>query len=580
MDRSRRARYSGHTSRYAAPEKASSTLLEYIELDDNLCFTGTSADTTNYVSFLTVLRAAMPFGTTISVCAPASFWYLQGFEIQAMAPLVDYVVFMTYDIHGQWDYGNAYSDDGCPLGNCLRSDVNLTETLLALSMITKAGVPSNQIVVGVTSYGRSFQMTTAGCYTADCTYTGANSGAFAGPCTQTEGYIADAEINSILAGTGTVLSADGSPMAVTGTPFSYFDNNSYSNIAVYDGTQWVGYMDNSNKADRVSLYQTYNFAGTADWAIDLQNFTGDTGGTSGSEIIFLDPSIWTEPNPDITCEPPCILVLPPYPLGSTQTVSWPELTTTLLSSSADGSVYVVTTTIDVPAFTITDVSLQPITILPTDTGTYVLDPVQSITPSSFIITLPPYEATFPPTTPTPVATTSTTTSGTAVLGLIPPGVVFYPTPVPVTIQPQPSFSVSFPPPPTPMPAVTISNGPNPTPTTCTGSGCGSRNCGIFGCEPGCGLFGCNGGCGIFGCGGGCGILGCFGDCPLDLCGGLGCLIPGGCGNTQGPDGGDDSNDCDEPATASACTYVVSSYSSPPMAEYSTTTSVCVVLFLS
>lgn len=64
--------------------------------------------------------------------------------------------FMTYDLHGQWDYGNKWSVPGCPAGNCLRSQVNSTETHTALSMITKAGVPSNKIVVGVTSYGRAF----------------------------------------------------------------------------------------------------------------------------------------------------------------------------------------------------------------------------------------------------------------------------------------------------------------------------------------------------------------------------------------------------------------------------------------
>lgn len=41
--------------------------------------------------------------------------------------------------------------------------VNMTETYTALSMITKAGVSSNKIAVGVSSYGRSFQMTDSSC---------------------------------------------------------------------------------------------------------------------------------------------------------------------------------------------------------------------------------------------------------------------------------------------------------------------------------------------------------------------------------------------------------------------------------
>lgn len=39
-------------------------------------------------------------------------------------------------------------------------------------MITKAGVPSNKVIVGVTSYGRSFQMVDPSCTGPDCLFTG------------------------------------------------------------------------------------------------------------------------------------------------------------------------------------------------------------------------------------------------------------------------------------------------------------------------------------------------------------------------------------------------------------------------
>jgi hypothetical protein len=47
--------------------------------------------------------------------------YLKGFPIKEMAPVLDYIVYMTYDLHGQWDYGNQFSTEGCEAGNCLRS---------------------------------------------------------------------------------------------------------------------------------------------------------------------------------------------------------------------------------------------------------------------------------------------------------------------------------------------------------------------------------------------------------------------------------------------------------------------------
>ncbi|KAF3401943.1 hypothetical protein F1880_009951 [Penicillium rolfsii] len=217
-----------------------------------------SFDNIYYWEFVTLVKSSLNSqapGTTVSIAAPASYWYLKAFPIAAIAAEVDYVIFMTYDLHGQWDYGHANADIGCPGGNCLRSGVNLTETVNALSMITKAGVPSNKIVVGVSSYGRSFQMTEAGCYGPMCTNVGPSSGAYRGICTKTAGYLGNAEIAYM--------------NATMSSTYSYLDD-SYSNILVFDETQWVSYMDDNNKAVRASLYEAYNFAGTTDWAIDLQ----------------------------------------------------------------------------------------------------------------------------------------------------------------------------------------------------------------------------------------------------------------------------------------------------------------------
>jgi chitinase len=128
---------------------------------------GSQTESIAYFLLLDELKQAMPAGKTVSITAPASYWYPQYFSIQALSVVVDYIVYMTYDLHGQWDHTNKYATPGCPsydagLGNYLRSHVNLTETISSLSMITKAGVPFNMVVVGVSSYGRSFQMSAAG----------------------------------------------------------------------------------------------------------------------------------------------------------------------------------------------------------------------------------------------------------------------------------------------------------------------------------------------------------------------------------------------------------------------------------
>ena len=119
----------------------------------------------------------------------------------------------------------------------------------------------------------------------------------------------------------------------------------------------------------------------------------------------------------------------------------------------------VTTTISVPVFTMTDISLQPITLLGTEASTYEVNPVQSIMPPSFIWTLGPNEATFPSSAiPTPSVTVDAGQAGggegggdgtSSVANATVPGgrfvVTFFPTPIPVTIHPQPTYSITIPP---------------------------------------------------------------------------------------------------------------------------------------
>ncbi|EAQ88055.1 hypothetical protein CHGG_04674 [Chaetomium globosum CBS 148.51] len=219
---------------------------------------GSLDDGKNLASCLVLLRDLLGPDQSLSIATPASYWYLKGFPIAKMSAALDYIVYMTYDLHGQWDFGSRWADPGCPDGNCLRSHVNLTETLNALSMITKAGVPSNKIAVGISSYGRSFQMTTPGCTGPMCTYTGPASGAKPGRCTNTAGYLANAEINEIIARKSNVQ--------------TFHDASSDSDILVYDTVHWVAYMDNVTKADRIARYQRLNMWGVSDWAVDLEAF--------------------------------------------------------------------------------------------------------------------------------------------------------------------------------------------------------------------------------------------------------------------------------------------------------------------
>lgn len=224
---------------------------------------GSAEDGPNYLAFLVVLKNLLP-GKSVSIAAPASYWYLKQFPIAQISKIVDYIVYMTYDLHGQWDAQSGDSQEGCNTGNCLRSQVNLTETRQSLAMITKAGVPGNKVVVGVTSYGCAFKMAEAGCYGPDCFYTGdrLNSNAKPGKCTATAGYIANAEIAETL---------NSPKRAITQ---HFLDPSSHSDILIYDDTEYVSYMSESTKKTRAALYAAWGLGGTSDWTSDLQTYNG------------------------------------------------------------------------------------------------------------------------------------------------------------------------------------------------------------------------------------------------------------------------------------------------------------------
>lgn len=55
---------------------------------------GEQTDGINYLKFLSVLKTRMGI-KTVSIAAPASYWYLKAFPIDRIASVIDYIVYMT-----------------------------------------------------------------------------------------------------------------------------------------------------------------------------------------------------------------------------------------------------------------------------------------------------------------------------------------------------------------------------------------------------------------------------------------------------------------------------------------------------
>jgi chitinase len=78
---------------------------EYPAADDR---SGRTEDFANFPKFMANLKKALK-GTGgrdgLSVTLPASYWYLQHFDLVNLAKSVDYFNIMSYDLHGTWDKG-------------------------------------------------------------------------------------------------------------------------------------------------------------------------------------------------------------------------------------------------------------------------------------------------------------------------------------------------------------------------------------------------------------------------------------------------------------------------------------------
>lgn len=52
----------------------------------------------------------------------------------------------------------------------------------------------------------------------------------------------------------------------------------------------------------------------------------------GEGLVYIDPSIWTDSDPVVQCNPQCTFVFPPLKLGSPTTITLPEYPTSLVQS--------------------------------------------------------------------------------------------------------------------------------------------------------------------------------------------------------------------------------------------------------
>ncbi|KAF3187250.1 hypothetical protein TWF225_004402 [Orbilia oligospora] len=152
---------------------------------------GKPADTENYVLLVREMRQAFTAeakGWGISIAIPASYWYLQHFNLSAMARYIDWFNLMSYDFVGAWDATNKWT------GPYIGAHTNLTMTQQALDLMSRSKISGSKINMGLGFYGRSFTLKNKACTKPGCQFSKAGK---PGRCSAAAGILMNIEIQDI-----------------------------------------------------------------------------------------------------------------------------------------------------------------------------------------------------------------------------------------------------------------------------------------------------------------------------------------------------------------------------------------------
>lgn len=205
---------------------------------------GRGEDFENIVSFAKRMKSALKTtsrdGFTITI--PASYWYLQHFDIKALEPHVDWFNIMSYDLHGTWDMPNEWT------GPFLNAHTNLTELKDSMDLYWRNEISPSKIVFGTGFYGRAFTVADPACKSPGCLYA---SGAPKQACSQEVSVVLNSEIMDIIEETGAKpqLHKDEAVKTLTW------------------GDNWVAYDDEETLAMRADFVRSQCLGGIMVWAV-------------------------------------------------------------------------------------------------------------------------------------------------------------------------------------------------------------------------------------------------------------------------------------------------------------------------
>ncbi|KAH9230227.1 glycoside hydrolase family 18 protein [Colletotrichum gloeosporioides 23] len=204
-----------------------------------------SADeATNFAMLLSEMREYFDAQSTgssswgISFTLPVDTTVLRRFDLASMAASASWINLVAYDLES--------TDKSTTRPVSDKSSIDA-----ALSFLANAGVPTNQINLGIGFFGRTYSLSDKACSAIGCAASGFG---VAGQCTGRPGFMSYDEIQKNIA-----------------IDNGKIDDKTGVNYLSYGDGQWVSYEDRKSIIEKVKYAKSKGLLGLALWSIDLDD---------------------------------------------------------------------------------------------------------------------------------------------------------------------------------------------------------------------------------------------------------------------------------------------------------------------
>ncbi|XP_017288898.1 chitinase, acidic.1 [Kryptolebias marmoratus] len=205
----------------------------------------------------------------------------RAYEVNKIAPQLDFMNIMNYDFHGHWETRTGHNSplyrSSIDIGSHLHYNINSS-----VSYWLRLGAPAEKLHLGFTTYGRTYRLTTS----ANGLGAPSNGPADGGPYTRTAGFWSYYEVCDF------IPSATVSWISEQEVPYATY------------GSSWVGYDDKRSYSSKVQWMTRNHLGGAHVWTLDMDDFDGYFCSDGAYPLInHLRTSMGFGPKPTTTPRP-------------------------------------------------------------------------------------------------------------------------------------------------------------------------------------------------------------------------------------------------------------------------------------